>query len=307
MDENGKLSRKTEVNGIKRQKFLTELNRLLTFMNEGDRQEVMVMYLAMFEDARDDDELSAMLVSPTRQAVLNARAYRADAAEEDERPHIAAVRSVRKQAVLKGIIGGAPAPAAPPAPPVEQFSFFRPEPEEITPAPEDTENEAPAPEEPEEIVPVEEGQISLFGEEGLTEAPAETTEGEDEFILDDEDGGEGHTVRRARVPLLILFVLLAVPLTLAGLLVLLVPAFGCLAAAGLLGAAGVVCVSSALGGAFSMVANLLVMLGVGIVLFALGLLFLWAFVWFIGGVMVSLVSAVITLGRRWCFKEVQTA
>ena len=111
----------TGVNGIKRQKFLAELSKLLTFMKEGDRQEVLVMYLAMFENARDDDELSELLGSPTRQAVLNARAYRADA-EGDERPHIAVVQSVREQAVKKGILG-APDTETPPAPRVEQFSF----------------------------------------------------------------------------------------------------------------------------------------------------------------------------------------
>ena len=111
--------------------------------------------------------------------------------------------------------------------------------------------------------------------------------------------------RRAIVWALIGYVILAVPLTLAGLMILLVPTFASLALSGLFGVVGVIAVSAAFGGGFAMFANVLVVLGVALMLLALSLLFLWLFIWFIVSVMVSLVGGVIALGRKWCYKEVQ--
>ena len=65
----------SEVTDINRQKFLAELAKLLTFMYEEDRQEALAMYAGMFEDAEDEQALIQALVSPTRQAVVIARAY----------------------------------------------------------------------------------------------------------------------------------------------------------------------------------------------------------------------------------------
>ena len=41
-----------------------------------------------------------------------------------------------------------------------------------------------------------------------------------------------------------------------------------------------------------------------IMILALGLLFLWLFIWFIGGPIVGLVRGVMALGGKWCYKEV---
>ncbi|MBQ9662846.1 MAG: hypothetical protein IJV40_06815 [Oscillospiraceae bacterium] len=61
---------------INRQKFLAELAKLLTFMYEEDRLYALEMYERMFDIAEDDEqELIQHLVSPTRQAVMIARAY----------------------------------------------------------------------------------------------------------------------------------------------------------------------------------------------------------------------------------------
>ena len=67
----------TEVKRINRQKFLAELGRLLTFMYEEDRQTALAMYNRMFDEAEDEQALIQYLVSPTRQAVVLARAYNA--------------------------------------------------------------------------------------------------------------------------------------------------------------------------------------------------------------------------------------
>ena len=62
---------------INRQKFLAELGRLLTFMYEEDRQTALAMYNRMFDEAESEQALLQYLVSPTRQAVILARAYNA--------------------------------------------------------------------------------------------------------------------------------------------------------------------------------------------------------------------------------------
>ena len=67
------ISEVTTINS--RQKFLAELGKLLTFMYEEDRQLALSMYEQMFDCAEDEDTLIHELMSPTRQAVLVARAY----------------------------------------------------------------------------------------------------------------------------------------------------------------------------------------------------------------------------------------
>ena len=64
---------------INKQKFLAELGRLLTFMSEEDRQEALTLYAKMFDDVADEQALIQALLSPTRQAVIIARAYDANA------------------------------------------------------------------------------------------------------------------------------------------------------------------------------------------------------------------------------------
>ena len=67
--------RESEVEHINKQKFLAELSKLLTFMYEEDRQEALAMYSSMFDEAEDEQRLIQLLMSPTRQAVIVARAY----------------------------------------------------------------------------------------------------------------------------------------------------------------------------------------------------------------------------------------
>ena len=65
----------TEVTSINKQKFLAELGKLLTFMYEEDRQRAIELYSRMFDESGDEMALLQSLVSPTRQAVIVARAY----------------------------------------------------------------------------------------------------------------------------------------------------------------------------------------------------------------------------------------
>ena len=63
------------MNAINRQKFLAELSKLLTFMYEEDRLRALNMYERMFDITEDEQGLIQHLMSPTRQAVIIARAY----------------------------------------------------------------------------------------------------------------------------------------------------------------------------------------------------------------------------------------
>ena len=64
----------TEIN---KQKFLAELEKLLAFMYEEDRQMALAMYGRIFDDAESEQAVLQKLFSPTRQAINVARVYNA--------------------------------------------------------------------------------------------------------------------------------------------------------------------------------------------------------------------------------------
>ena len=100
---------------INKQKFLTELGRLLTFMYEEDRERALAMYSSLFDETDDETGVLQMLVSPTRQAVNLARAYdarerklqvqaqsRGEAPEADEPAFVQVIEKLRVQAAALG-------------------------------------------------------------------------------------------------------------------------------------------------------------------------------------------------------------
>lgn len=370
----------SEVNVINKQKFLAELGKLLTFMYEEDRQTALAMYSRMFDQAEDEQALLSLLVSPTRQAVVVARAYNAkerrlqvhaqfrdqDGGDypQDEIPDfVLAIDKIQQSLPLRG-------EEAVPAVPAEQFCLFESgngeeagpvsEKPGEAPAENPAEDAAPSDEEvpaegeapAEDAAPAEETEEapgSTRGEDaGSEEAPPVQAEDEvDSFLAEfsiedselgsdeapqaeegivlmpDEDGEEAceaqaaaavveideggelvfQSVRKPRVFLLILYIILAVPVTLAGVLLLLVPTLLALALAiGVITSGSAVLIASFSG--FAVFADILVMLGTAMVILALGLLFMWIFIWLIGGAIVGLVRGVISLGGRWCYKEV---
>lgn len=111
------------------------------------------------------------------------------------------------------------------------------------------------------------------------------------------------TRRKTRVFLLILYILIAIPVTLAGIVLLLIPTLLALGLALLVIVLGSAALVAAFSG-FPKLANLLIVLGTAIIVLALGLLLLWLFVWFIGGAIGGLIRGIIELGRKWCFVEV---
>ena len=148
------------------------------------------------------------------------------------------------------------------------------------------------------------------------EAPAESDEDdsapivieeEDDDEYDDEyyDDEEYEPVRKPRVFLLILYILLAVPVGLLGILLLIVPTLLFLVLSGLIITGGVMAVTSAFGSGIAVFADIMVIIGMAFILLALGLLALWIAVWLVGGAMVGLVRGLIHLGGKWCYKEVE--
>ena len=111
------------------------------------------------------------------------------------------------------------------------------------------------------------------------------------------------TVLKPRVPLLILFLLLAIPITLLCIGILLLPTLLCLSLAIMTVFLGIEGLGAAFG-SFSVFADILLVLGCALVLLALGLLLFWTFIWFVGGAIPALIRGVIALGRKWCYKEV---
>ena len=375
---------------INKQKFLAELGKLLTFMYEEDRQRALELYGRMFEEAEDERALIQSLLSPTKQAVIVARAYnsnlgrlsvstehKVEAEDRDENgvpDYVQAIDRVREEAFAAQPRPAAPVAAEPeeesesvdenqmtlfgeeqpaseadeepaeseaPAVPEEEAEAPA-EPEEETEAPAEPEKEAdeaaeepaeseapaePAPEEAAESAADKGSEMPLaWHEPGRTEENAAERnieyftlprEGEQD-VAAEENGGTDLTEtpfnieigsfrkpkRKPKVFALIVYILFAIPLTLAAIAVLLVPSvlFLALSVAAII--CGVVIVTTAFNG-FAVFADIMVLLGGALVLFALGLLFLWTSIWFVGGAIVALVHGVAALCDKWCYKEVQ--
>ena len=313
--------KQSEVTSINKQKFLAELGKLLTFMYEEDRQRAMSLYSRMFEEAGDEHALIQALISPTRQAVVVARAYNSNlgrlslsaatkAAPEDRDQngvpdYVQAIEGVREQAWADM---GIPAEA-------EETEEAPAEDEETEEAPAEAEEteEAPAEAEETEEAPAEaepeknrhEGiEFFTLPEEGKETPESGTLLDENAFNVNSDALRKPR--RKAKPFALILYILLAIPLTICAIAVLLVPALLFLALSVAAIICGVVLVSTAFKG-FAVFADIMVVLGVSMVLFALGLLFLWTAIWFVGGAIVGVVHGVAALCEKWCYKEVLEA
>lgn len=375
---NNNLCLQSEVTEINKQKFLAELGKLLTFMYDEDRQSALNMYSDMFDMAADEQLLLQFLVSPTRQAVIIARAYNAkerklqvntesrdaDYYEDDGTPdYVLAISALEDEALERKIIS--------PKVPEEQFSLFADgvHPMEAEPEMQD----AVAPEEPATVsapAQMAEAEVIMLDDEDEPEYADAVTVADDstewaavmpeDATFDDTDEvsvfltefsiagdelasaeevaevvpeqpekdtaphskvkekavneqrqrpakQEVQTVdlveRKANIPLLALYVIIAVPVVAVCVFALLIPTlFFLLMAVGAV-VLGCMALSSAFG-AFTMFADVMVVLGAALAILAIGLLCLWLFVWFVGGAIAGLINAIIKLGGKWCYKEV---
>ncbi len=388
----------SEVTEINKQKFLAELGKLLTFMYDEDRQTALNMYSEMFDMAGDEQALLQFLSSPTRQAVIIARAYNArerklqvnteskDYEDEGTPDFVRAISALEDEALEREIIF--------PKVPEEQFSLFE---DGIHPVEDalDGKAEAVADEAEESAAPAEQAAapadvqvaevVELDDEDDAASVSAETADNTesvvaeveteekstpddtaladadevDAFLSDFSIAGdelaqkdepaeaesepekpvkpekpdnakveaapvnkreriaaeprkapvkqEVQTVelteRKAIIPLLVLYVIIAVPVAAVCVFVLLIPTLLSLLMSVGAVVLGCMALSSAVG-AFTMFADVMVVLGVALVILAVGLLLLWLFVWFVGGAIAGLINGIIKLGGKWCYKEV---
>ena len=167
-----------------------------------------------------------------------------------------------------------------------------------------------APEAVEQTAPAEAAEPAAEAAEAAESAEGDSApiEIEEEDVEEYDDGyydEDYEPVRKPRVFLLILYILLAVPVGLLGILLLIVPTLLFLVLAGLIIAGGVMAVTSAFGSGIAVFADIMVIIGMAFILLALGLLALWIAVWLVGGAMVGLVRGLIHLGGKWCYKEVE--
>ena len=114
----------------------------------------------------------------------------------------------------------------------------------------------------------------------------------------DEYSGSG----KANIPIMICYLIAAVPLTAIGVLILLIPALLFLALSVACGIVAFYTASSAFGN-FAVFADIMVVLGAALVFAALALFFFWIFLWFIIGAIAGLINFSIRLGGKICFME----
>lgn len=260
--------------------------------------EVSADQFSMFED----DFFAPTPEAPSAEAEVQPEAPAAEAAVEAP-----AEASPAEAAETEAEAAEAEAPA--PAAPVDEVDAF------IADFSIPADQQEFAPEAGEQIAPAEAAEPAAEAAEDAESAEGDSApieiEEEDVEEYDDEEYDDGYydedyePVRKPRVFLLILYILLAVPVGLLGILLLIVPTLLFLVLAGLIIAGGVMAVTSAFGSGIAVFADIMVIIGMAFILLALGLLALWIAVWLVGGAMVGLVRGLIHLGGKWCYKEVE--
>ena len=308
---------------------------MLTFMYDEDRQTALAMYERMFDETADEQGLMQLLVSPTRQAVVLARSYDAKerklqiesrSMDENYTPDPEDVPSfvfiIDKTAQQAAELSAKALPVD-----EDQMSIF-----EEVPAEEAAEAiaEEVETEESEEVSDVEETAKALDafladfsvenGELVATKAeeseePAVEDLAEEVPALEESEASEEAAAEEAveeapvkyrtktNIFLLILYIFLALPATVAGVALLLIPTVLFLALAACFASVGVSLIGTCLG-SFAVIADMLVVFGAGLILVALGLLFVWLFIWFLGGAIFGFIRGICRLGRKTCCKEV---
>jgi len=320
---------------INKQRFLTELSKFLTFLSDDERQQVLMKFGEIFDAAPNQDELLGALVSPLKVTVELSRAYSrgglqqaldrsvelsgvdlsaappppSPAAESVGADIYAAIGSAVEEA-FESAAEPAAEPAAP-APaesvPVEPAEPVPAEPipaepvpaEPVAPSPAESVPVEPAAPVPAESVPVETA-APVPAEPAVPEF--EDTEPE-EFFDEAADEAVPQGEYRAKPAALMFFILLFVPLGLVGIAVLLCVGAALIAVAAAAIGSGVFAVSLAFSG-MAVFADIIMTIGVALVCFAAGVLFLWLALWFLIRCVGGLVRGILHLGKKWCYKEV---
>lgn len=121
-------------------------------------------------------------------------------------------------------------------------------------------------------------------------------------VSEDEDTPSGKLI----VPRVILYLLLAVPVTAIGVAILLIPTILFLGMAAVFGVAAFRVATLAFD-SFAVFADIIVVLGVALVLLAVAIFLFWIFVSFIGGAIAGLINLAIRIGGKICYKEEKKA
>lgn len=255
--------------------------------------EVSADQFSMFED----DFFAPTPEAPSAEAEVQPEAPAAEAAVEAP-----AEASPAEAAETEAEAAEAEAPA--PAAPVDEVDAF------IADFSIPADQQEFAPEAGEQTAPAEAAEPAAEAAEAAESAEGDSApiEIEEEDVEEYDDGyydEDYEPVRKPRVFLLILYILLAVPVGLLGILLLIVPTLLFLVLAGLIITGGVMAVTSAFGSGIAVFADIMVIIGMAFILLALGLLALWIAVWLVGGAMVGIVRGLIHLGGKWCYKEVE--
>lgn len=149
--------------------------------------------------------------------------------------------------------------------------------------------------------------------QGITAADADDTGSEDfqdtepEEYFDKPEPAKPEKSRprgKLRPLMLVLFLIIFVPLGLAGIAVLLAVTAVILAAAVSAGGSGVFAVSLAFSG-MALFSDIIMTIGMALVCFAFALVLLWGAVWFAIWSVGGLVRGIVRLGGKWCYKEAE--
>lgn len=302
---------------IDRQKYVAELGKLLSGMAPQDREAVLRGVNARFDEEGDDAAVIASLGSPTFAAVSVLRGYTPPEEGASDSVPMPEPRRTRPEPkpVEPEPIEPEPEPEAPPAEP-ETEPEPEPEQPEIPAEPAEPEAaeepaEAEAPEDASE--PAEESEEPDEPEEPGTEAegpegPAESDEADEpEEAEENPDlppfwGGPPELPKppKAKVGLLILYIILGVAVGLPLTVLFACVALGIFGCGGALIAAAALLVSFCFLG-MGVVADILLLAGAALVLAALGLLLLFFAVWFFIRCVVGFVNLILRKGREWCY------
>ena len=317
---------------IDRQKYVAELGKLLSGMAPQDREAVLRGVNARFDEEGDDAAVIASLGSPTFAAVSVLRGYtppEEGASDSVPMPEPRRARPEPKPVEPEPIEPEpeepeAPEEAEPEEPEAESAEADEPSPVEPVPEAESTEPAEPAEPEtaeepaeaeaPEDAVgPAEEPEEPDEPEESGTEAegpgePAGTGEAEEpEEAEENPDlppfwGGPPELPKppKAKVGLLILYIILGVAVGLPLTVLFACVALGIFGCGGALIAAAALLVSFCFLG-MGVVADILLLAGAALVLAALGLLLLFFAVWFFIRCVVGFVNLILRKGREWCY------
>ena len=298
---------------------MAELNKLLTFMFKEDRAEIIQHYNELLDNAEDESALLEEFGSPTKLAVSISRSYNRDerklAVTADSKEDAPEKPAAEAKAPEKPQAPEAPkAPQKPSEPEVytgtyadivEEFRrqraleegveykpiFFdesEPTPvEEPAPVEEPTPVEEPAP--TEEPAPAEEPVDGTFEEYGLSDA--------------EEAAEERRTQRKTNVPLLILYLIIAIPLGIVGVALVIAIGAVVIAAAAAAAFCGVKLFVFAFSG-LTVFADIFITAGAALVCCAVALLLLWFGVWGIASGVSGVIVGLKALGRKLCVKEV---